>query len=81
MPAATENSARVTTYWGNTAVEICDSTWGNGDTFVSQFASVLASWFSPTTNASCGTTQSSKTVTAASGGTLTGKLFVLADET
>lgn len=79
MAAATENTTRYVDYWGRTAAEITDVTWTTGDTFTSEFASVLSATFTPTTNASFGMTISGKTVSLVSGGSLTGKLRVLAD--
>lgn len=81
MAAATENSTRVLTYWGNQPVEITDITFSDTNTFESEFASVLAAWFEPTTAAAHGMTISGKTITLASGGALTGKLFVIGDTT
>jgi hypothetical protein len=79
MPAAVENATRYTDYWGRTATEICNITWNNNDTFVSQFAAIIAADFTPTTNASFGLTVSGKTVTLVSGGSLTGIIQIAAD--
>lgn len=81
MAAATENTKRVTDYWGRTAVEEVDVTWTNGDTIDTQFGSILAVFFQPTTNSAAGVTISGKTATLVSGGSLTGKLLILGDNT
>jgi hypothetical protein len=79
MPAAVENADRYVDVFGRTAIEITNVTWGNGDTFVSEYAAVINAEFTPTTNASSGVTISGKTITLQSGGTLTGNLVVYAD--
>lgn len=82
MAAATEPNARIVDYWGRTAMEIAIGiTWNNGDTFVSEFASVSTADFMPTTQSSFGLTHSGKTITLVSGGSLTGDLQVFADNT
>lgn len=78
MAAVTQNSTPITDYWGATAVEIVDITIAtSGDTFTSQFASVAAAFFEPTTAASHGATISGNVVTFVTGGALTGKLKVV----
>ena len=79
MAAATENGARYTDYWGRSPVEICDVTVADTNTFDSQFGAVKAAWFEPTTAAAHGLTLSAARVTFATGGALTGKLFVVGD--
>lgn len=76
MAAMTENNIRSVDYWGRHPVEFVSVTGTNGDTFDSEFASVSRAIFVPTTNASYGLTVSGKTVTLASGGSLTGELYV-----
>lgn len=79
MAVAVENAARITDYWGRTATEFCNITWNNGDTFTTQFGSILDIGFTPTTNASFGITVSGKTATLVSGGSLTGVVQVQGD--
>lgn len=76
MAAATENATRYTDYWGRTPVEIVNVTAGNGDTFESQWGSVIKASFENETNGAVGLTISGKTVSFVTGGSVTGVLTV-----
>jgi hypothetical protein len=76
MAVATLNSRRETVS-GDGLLIIADVTWGNADTYDSLHKNAVEAWFAPTTSASWGLTLSAGVVTFASGGALTGKLFIL----
>ena len=76
MAAATQNSRRET-LWGASRVIIANLTWGNGDTFDSLAGGLVTDgWFVPTTAGAYGLTFSAGVVTLASGGSLTGNLYL-----
>lgn len=81
MAAATENTARVEDVEGNRYVTRVNVTWGNGDTFASNYSGVQGYSFEPTTAAAHGITVSGGTLTLVSGGSLTGELMVRSDGT
>ena len=79
MAAVAENNTRAVDYWGRTSIEIVNVTASDTNTFASQWASVKSAWFVPTTAAAYGLTFSGSTVTFATGGALTGDLYVVSN--